>query len=274
VLNRKLHKQKISGNIVTKGQLIHDFHQSGIVAGDCVLVHASLSKIGFVDNGPQDIVDALLSLVGPRGNILMPNSPNAEYQLDYIQKNTLFDVKKAPSKLGALSEYFRKLPNAKRSAHPTEPVSCLGPDAIFFTENHFGELTPYSKESPFYKLVERKGKILYIGVTLANAGTSLHILEDAVKDFKFPVYFPEKFKVNILFEDGVTKEMETFVHDPVQSKKRKCDELIPLFEREGNLKHVLVGQAPTLILDAKGMFDTMIKQYNENGVTMYTPKGS
>ena len=39
------------------------------------------------------------------------------------------------------------------------------------------------------------------------------------------------------------KEMEIFVHDPAQSKKRKCDALIPLFEEAGVLFHSKIGNS-------------------------------
>lgn len=269
-----LKEQQDKNEFISKEQLIQDFIDCGIQKGDSVLVHSSLSKIGFLKNGPKDLVDALLFVVGETGNVLMPNSPNAEYQLNYVQKNTLFDVQNSGSKLGAISEYFRLLAGAKRSAHPTEPVSCVGPDADYYTQTHFGEKTPYTKKSPFYKLTEQKGKILYIGVTLENAGTSLHLLEDSISNFKFPVYFPTPFKVGVLLENGELKEMETYVHDPAQSKKRKCDALIPLFEAAGVLFHANIGKAPTLVVLADGMYQTMLNAYQQNGVTMYTPKGS
>jgi aminoglycoside 3-N-acetyltransferase len=269
-----LKQQQVRNAFISKDQLIQDLIDCGIQKGESVLVHSSLSKIGYLKNGPKDLVDALFAVLGENGNVLMPNSPNAEFQLNYIQKNRLFDVKNSVSKLGAISEYFRLLPGAKRSEHPTEPVSCIGPDAEYFTQTHFGEKTPYTKNSPFYKLTEKKGKILYIGVTFANAGTSLHLLEDAVSNFKFPVYYPTAFKVNVQMENGEFKEMETLVHDPAQSKKRKCDALIPLFEEAGVLFHSKIGKAPTFLVSADGMYETMLKAYYEKGVTMYTPKGS
>jgi aminoglycoside N3'-acetyltransferase len=60
----------------------------------------------------------------------------------------------------------------------------------------------------------------------------------------------------------------------MQSKERRCDELIPVFELEGALKRVKVGNAHCLLVDASLMFETMVKYYHERGVTMYTPVGS
>jgi len=272
--NTELEGQRKQGNVLTKNDLFKQFKEIGIQQGDSLLVHSSLSKIGFVENGAKDVVDALLLAVGSNGNLLMPNSPNASFQLEYIRTLELFDVINTPSKLGAVSEYFRKLPGSLRSAHPTEPVSCIGPDAYWFTKDHFGNETPYNSKSPFYKLYEKNGKILYLGVTLDNAGTNLHTLEDAVEDFKFQVYFPQLFDVNVKMANGEILTMKTKVHHPEQSKKRRCDDLIPLFIEKGVMKKVKIGEANSLIVDAKGMYDVMINAYNENGTTMYTPFGS
>lgn len=270
----KLLREKQQGKIYTKKYFVRQFKKLGISKGDVLLVHSSLSKIGYVENGPKDVVEALLEVVGDDGHLLMPNSPNSSFQLDYIKNLDFFDLANSKSKLGAISEYFRLLPDAIRSAHPTEPVSCIGPDAEYFVGHHFGNLTPYNENSPFYRVSERNGKILYLGVTLDNAGTNLHTLEDSIENFKFPVYHPEPFEVKIRFENRTLRSMNTLVHNPDQSKKRKCDGLIPLFEEKGVLKKVKIGNAKSLLVDAKGMYDVMLDEYKTNGVTMYTPKGS
>ena len=272
-IRKKLAEAKSSGKIITKADLIHAFQSIGIEKGDVLLVHSSLSAIGYVENGPKDVVDALLEAIGVYGHLLMPNSPNASFQLDYIRQLDLFDVENSPSALGAISECFRKLPNAVRSAHPTEPVSCIGPEANWFISDHFGQLTPYNSHSPFSKVIQRKGKILYLGVSLSNAGTNLHTLEDAVDDFPFPVYAPEKIDVNVKFTNGSTAKMETLVHNPEQSKKRKCDDLLPLFLQEGAVRKVDIFHAKSLLFDAEAMFNVMLNAYKDKGVTMYTPNG-
>jgi aminoglycoside 3-N-acetyltransferase len=74
--------------------------------------------------------------------------------------------------------------------------------------------------------------------------------------------------------DGNEAIMKTKVHNPEQSKKRKCDGLIPLFEQKGILQKVQIGKAKALLVDAKGLLQVMIEEYNDRGVTMYTPNGS
>lgn len=271
---KELKQQAERGEALTLDQLLADIHNCGIKPGDSVLVHSSFSKIGFVEGGPKTFVDALLKAVGESGNLLMPSSPNAGYQLDYIRNLTEFDVQKDPSRMGAITECFRTLPGVLRSESPTEPVCCFGPKASWFTNGHLGEETPYTKNSPFARLAEAGGKILYIGVTLDNAGTSLHVLEDAVSDFKFPVYYPEVFRVSVKRTNGEVVPVSVKVHNPEQSAKRKCDGLLPLFEEKGVMKRSTIGKAKTLVFDAQKMLEVMIDEYQINGVTMYTPIGS
>ncbi len=272
-VNQQLQQQKSKGAIWLKNDFVTQLKNIGIAEGDVLLVHSSLSKIGYVDGGAQTIIDALLEAVGEKGHLLMPNSPNDSFQLDYIQKNPVFDVLHSPSKLGKITETFRLMPQAMRSESPTEPVSCIGPNAAYFVGTHFGNETPYNQNSPFYKVAKAKGKILYIGVTLDNAGTSLHVLEDLVESFIFPVYYPETFSVQVIDAQGKVKEMKTKVHNPEQSKLRKCDELLPLFESEQAMKRVKFGNAETILFDAYTMLEVMLKAYEKDQVTMYTPNG-
>lgn len=270
---KSIQQQAEKGEGLTLDGLIEQLRTCGLKEGDSVLVHSSLSKIGFVEGGPKTFVDGLLAVIGASGNLLMPSSPNPGYQLDYIRNLTQFDVQKDPSKMGAITEYFRTLPGVMRSESPTEPVCCFGPKADWFTSGHLGETTPYTKNSPFARLAEAHGKILYVGVTLDNAGTSLHVLEDVVADFKYPVYYPEVFHVSVKQTNGNLVPVSVKVHNPEQSAKRKCDELLPLFEVKGVMKRSMIGKASALAFDAAKMLEVMIEEYQENGVTMYTPHG-
>jgi aminoglycoside 3-N-acetyltransferase len=272
--NNLLKNQNKLGNAVTVQQITENLKAIGIKEGDTLLVHSALSRIGYLENGPQTFIDALLQVIGKEGNLLMPTSPNNVYQLNYIQNTPFFDVLNSPSKTGAITECFRKMDGVVRSLHPTEPVSAIGPLAEYFTKDHFNQLTPYNENSPFYKVGEKHGKILYVGVTLSMAGTSLHTLEDAVEDFKFPVYYPNIFDFEVIDDKGVSHKVKTKVHDPEWSKQRKCDDLIPRFEAEGVLQKVKIGQADTLLVDANDFLNSMVNSYKKEGVTMYTPKGS
>lgn len=273
VKRRKLESKRKSNDIITKQRLIADLKKIGIGEGDNIIVHTSLSKIGYLEDGPKTFIDALLDVIGKNGTLVAPCFAHDTFSKYYLDTNPVFDVLNSPSKAGAITEYLRKLKGTKRSLHPTDSACAYGPLADFFTNSHFGQLTPYNKSSPYYKLTEKNGKILNVGVPLNTSCTNLHTLEDAV-DFKFPIYHSRIYTVKVIDEHKEELTMRTKAHDPAFSQKRKPDDLIPLFEKEGILTHCIIGEAPATLIDAKGLLDTMIKNYYQKGVTMYTPFGS
>jgi aminoglycoside 3-N-acetyltransferase len=269
---KQLDIQKKSKKGITKEQLINDLKKIGLKPGDSVLVHSSLSKIGFVEEGAKTVIDALSETVGNTGTLLFPAFPAKGRNKTYLRETSGFDIRSTPSQMGSITEYFRKLPEVFRSFHPTDSICAKGPLAEYYTNSHYGQLTPYNQHSPFRKLCDKNGKILMLGTTLNGACTNLHTLEDAV-DFKFPVYDKELFTVKMIDEKGNQTVMQTKVHDPQYSAKRNCDALKPMFEKEGVLVNGEIGEAKSMLIDANKMLEVMIRNYKERGVTMYTPHG-
>jgi aminoglycoside 3-N-acetyltransferase len=268
----QLEEKKRKKEIISFDSIKADLLALGIQKGDHVIVHSSLSKIGYVAEGAKTLVDALREIIGEKGTLLCPCFAHQTFSKYYLDSDPVFDVQYSPSKAGAITEYIRKLPGSKRSLHPTDSVCAIGAMADYFTNSHFDQLTPYNEHSPYYKLALQNGKILNIGVPLNTSCTNLHTLEDAV-DFRYPVYHSKIYTAKLINEKGELCTMQTKVHDPVFSQKRKPDELIPLFEKEGIFKRGSVGEASANLIPAKGLLDVMIKAYHENNVTMYTPTG-
>lgn len=269
---KQLLEQEKNNSGISKQKLIDDFKKIGLKQGDSVLVHSSLSKIGFVIGGPKTVVDALFDVVGETGTLLFPSFPAKGRNKIYLEEIPVFDVINTPSQMGSITEYFRKLPNVFRSFHPTDAVCAKGQLAEYYTNSHFGQLTPYNEFSPFRKLCEKNGKILMLGTTLNGALTNFHTLEDAV-DFKYPVYDDKIFDVKMLDKEGKEHWMKTKVHNPVYSAKRNGDPIKQLFEKEEVLINGTIGEAKSMLIDADKLLKMMIKNYHEKGVTMYTPFG-
>lgn len=260
----------------TQEKIMLDLNNLGITKGDSLLVHASLSRIGPVENGADTIIDSLLDVLDcpNSGTLLFPTFPNKTLAKEYLQNNNIFDVINTPSKMGIISEKFRKRFNVKRSLHPTHSVAALGPLSDLYLKDHFNQLTPFDQNSPFYKLAKQKGKILLLGLKMSESLTNLHLLEDVVDNFKFPIYDKLIFDTVIIDENRNLLNVKTKVHNPEYSIKRKCDDLLPLFEKNDVVKKGKVGDANCLLFDAKTMLDVMLDSYNKYGITMYTPKGS
>ena len=59
-------------NPATVESLVRDLRSLGLRAGMTVMVHSSLSQIGYVSGGAHAVVEALLEAVGITGTIVMP----------------------------------------------------------------------------------------------------------------------------------------------------------------------------------------------------------
>lgn len=174
----------------TVRSIAEDVRALGVAAGMTVMVHSSLSKLGFVLGGAQAVVTALLEAVGPEGTLMMPTHSGAlsepslweappvpETWWDPIRDEMpAFDPALTPTRsMGAIVDCFRQLPDVKRSNHPTVSACALGPHAAVLTEGH--ELTDrFGPSSPQGRLYELDGHVLLLGVDHAN-NTSLHLSE-------------------------------------------------------------------------------------------------
>jgi aminoglycoside 3-N-acetyltransferase len=255
------------GEVLTAETFRKVLIEQGVNEQNDVMVHSSLSKLGYVEGGAETVVNVLTDLLGKQGNLLMPSFPVIGFNYDFVKTKPVLDVKNTASKMGIITEVFRLRPEVKRSMHPTDPVCVYGKDADWYVKDHFGQLTPYNANSPFKKLVDRKGKILLLGVKLETV-TNFHTPEDAIPDFKYPVYHQEEFELEVIDENGKQLKMRSKVHNPEMSKRRRCNDMEEPFLKAGVMKKFNIGQAVCYLIDAAKMHHWLVENYGE-GVTIY-----
>jgi len=155
--------------------------QAGLAEGDLVFLHSRLSGFGHVSGGVETCIDAFLEVLGPRGTLLMPTFTNCCFYYDghYVRSKRYrpFHPEKCPVWVGRIPEAFLKRPGVIRSAHPTHSVAGVGPLAGQCLLQHRQTDPPTCRRSPFGKLVDLGGKMVWFGVGLA-ATTFFHFLED------------------------------------------------------------------------------------------------
>ena len=179
--------------IVLKQDILDALSAVGMCAGQTVMVHCSLSALGYVCGGAQPVIEALLQMVGETGTIMMPTQswknldpesgvhwqePQEWWQL--IRDNwPAYDKRITPTNtMGAVAEMFRTWPGTFRSDHPARSVAANGQHAQFLTENH--DLSNiFGDGSPIARLYDLDGYVLLVGVGY-DKNTSLH-LADAVR---------------------------------------------------------------------------------------------
>lgn len=176
--------------LVLKSDINTALRQIGVEKGSTIMVHASLSSLGFVPGGAQTVIEALTECVGENGTIMMPAQswknldPEAGVHWEEPEEwwQAIRDHWPAYNKditptntMGAVAEMFRKWPGAQRSDHPARSVAAWGRHAKYLTQEHdlsniFGE------DSPIGRLYELAGYVLLIGVGY-DKNTSLHLAD-------------------------------------------------------------------------------------------------
>ena len=162
----------------------------GLEAGDVVLVHVSLSALGYVVGGALGVIEGLARAVGPAGTVVMPAfTGDLSDPCDWVDpavppswwptmRATMppFDPASSPTwGIGATAELFRTQPGVVRGPHPRASFAARGPAAAGIVAPHplkdmFGE------GSPLGRLEALGAKVLLLGVD-HGANTAMHLAE-------------------------------------------------------------------------------------------------
>ncbi len=154
--------------------IMRDLINLGVKKGDCLLVHTSFSALGKGVSA-EDVISGLTAALGESGTLILPA---LSYSL-VTKEDPFFDVKTTPTCVGYLPEFFRNYPGVVRSVHPTHSCSAIGKLSEEFTKDHCLDRTPVGENSPFRKLADHGGKILFLGCT-STPNTSMHGVEELV----------------------------------------------------------------------------------------------
>lgn len=244
----------------TRTSIRLDLARLGVEAGDVVIVHSSLSAMGFVVGGAQAVVEALLDAVAPSGTIVVPTQtgisdpatwenppvPQAWWQT-IRDEMPAYDPALTPTRgMGAIVECFRHHPDTIRSAHPRLSFAANGLDAGRIVGDH--PLTPgLGDESPLGRLNELDAKVLLIGVTDAN-NTSLHLAEyRAVWPSKR--FAPERVPMLV---DGAPGWAE---YEDLALDEDDFERIGAAFERTGTASRGTVGAAAARLCSQRAIVD-------------------
>ena len=175
---------------LTRARLAAEFRQLGVEPGMILLVHSSLSKLGWVNGGPVAVIWALMDVVSPSGTLVMPthsgdlsdpapweNPPVPKAWHQTIRDTMLaYDPKRTPTRgMGKIPELFRTWPDVVRSGHPQLSFAAWGKQADFVTNGHTLD-NSLGESSPLARVYDLGGTVLLLGVGY-DSNTSFHLAE-------------------------------------------------------------------------------------------------
>jgi aminoglycoside 3-N-acetyltransferase len=153
------------------------------------------------------------------------------------------------SMMGLVTEMFRRREGTLRSLHPTHPVLALGKDAGWLVAGHERCLFPCGRGSPFEKIHQAKGKILFFDVSFRSI-TFFHYVEDLLKErLPFPVYDERLFSVPVVDAEGNSRTLQTYAFS--KTMRRKAEVLESEMERRGKIARGRIGNSRFCLVTAE-----------------------
>ena len=167
-----------------------DFLALGVRPGMVLVVHSSLSAMGWVCGGAVAVILALQKALGSSGTLIMPahstgltepskwESPPVprSWWSEIRESMPAYDTALTPTRcMGSIGETFRKQRGVLRSAHPHVSFCACGPHAPHIVDNH--ELAyGMGEHSPLARVFDLHGHVLLLGVG-HGSNTSVHLAE-------------------------------------------------------------------------------------------------
>ncbi|MCL4559232.1 MAG: AAC(3) family N-acetyltransferase [Chloroflexi bacterium] len=231
----------------TRLSLGGEFRRLGLGPGMAVIVHSSLSAIGWVSGGPVTVVQALMDALTLESTLVMPthsgdysdpakweNPPVPQSWWEEIRHSMpAYDARYTPSRgMGAIPEVFRNFPDVLRSDHPALSFAAWGKDARRITQGHTLD-NCLGETSPLARLYDLDGWVLLLGVGYGN-NTSFHLAEYRIHN---PV---QAFEGAPMIEGG---QRVWKVYRDVNLDSDCFETLGADFEKQGEVKIGKVGNA-------------------------------
>lgn len=237
----------------------------GIVQGDVVFFHSSLSSMGTVVGGPDAVIDGFLEAVGPEGTIAVPTLCNWDPGEQHLVFDR-WDPETSPSFVGAITETFRKRPEARRSNHATHSIAAIGARAEELTAGHgeggprpgqFSE-TAFAHESPWQKLVDWNAAYCFIGVSF-RVCTMVHYVEVVLAERMIQRVDPED-------RERLLDELEGWMRPGFYPRIRIEDREVieEMLAAQGIVKYGRIGSATLTCARARPMVREWIRIIEDN----------
>jgi aminoglycoside 3-N-acetyltransferase len=233
---------------VGKDRLVKDLRRIGLREGDDCLVHTSMKSIGWLEDGPQTLLDAFLDVLGASGTLLAP-AHTLNYNGTPGRTVPPFDGGNRAA-TGAFPNFLLEHPQALRSGSLTHSMAAIGARAEYYTAGH--DLTnPLGFDSPIHRLYRAGGKVLLLGVGhIAN--TALHLAEELAAGYTHIQAFAYMGRNAHYIKDGVVAEIEQVRYPGCSFGFGRME---GYFAYRGITRYAFIGAAYCQLMDIAPMVD-------------------
>ena len=245
-------------------RLVRALADLGIRRGDVLMVHATWTPNNGFRGSPADLIAALQSAVGRDGVLAMTTMTYVnETSAEFLARGKPMDVRRSASRMGLLTEVFRRSPDVRRSLSPTHPVCAWGGRAADFLAGH--EATPFSfgPDSPYGKLAAWGGKLLGIDTEFDTFTFTHHLEHRSRGSLPFAFYESAPRPGVAIDQTGRRVSVPTMVISQQANAARREPRLVARLERQGLLQRKRIGNTRLLFLDCRAAVasvDSMIAE--------------
>jgi len=243
----------------------------GVRPGMTLIVHSSLSALGYVAGGAPAAILALEAALGPEGTLAMPTHTGdltdpagwsdppvpAAWHATIREAMPAFRPDLTPTRgMGIIPETFRKQEGTLRSSHPHVSWAARGPHAAFITSAHSLAMSQ-GEGSPLARLYDVGAHVLLIGVGY-DRNTSFHLAEYRCK------FAPRKRCTRgapLPTEDGGS---QWGTYEDIYWYDTDFEEIGRAFEATGRVRVGRIGRATCRLFSQQELVDFAVRWMNEN----------
>ena len=250
--------------MIAKAELMKQLEAFEEAKGKPVMVHSSMRAVGDVEGGKETVLSALIEYFTGEGGLLCVPS--------HTWDDKILDMRETYTHLGALPSMAVAHPDGTRTEHPTHSMVVFG-DAErvkAFVEGEEKVHKPVAPDGCHGKLYREEGYVLLLGVGFKSC-TYLHCAEEMVG---IPGRITDD-RVERVFIDREGNEIKRMMHAHVSWAMRHIDynKLEAAFRYHDGVTDGMVGDAKTMLGNAKIIKDTLEMMYERNGKVDFVTDG-
>ncbi len=240
--------------LFTKEELIKQLEEMNAPKNSVVLMHTSLKAIGETEGRAEGLLETLIEYFTADGGLfLIPTHTWAN--LKNPDKITM-DVKSDESCIGVFPSVALRHPSGVRSLHPTHSMVVFGDrkKAEEYVKGEENITTSTSGKGCYGKLYDYDGYVFLVGVG-QERNTYIHSVEEMLD---VPFRLSEKaVRTTIKLENGEIVERFIHHHDGIPHISERYVKYEPAFRHFGIVKDGKLGNADTMLISAKKIYDVV-----------------